>query len=326
MKRFARKFGWLIAAVAVLAFGAVLLFNKQKDNRPLVGITQIAAHPSLDEVREGIVEGLADRGYKDKANVRIEFRNANGDPSLALPIAQEFVRQKAAVIVPITTPSAIAVAKATENIPIVFAGVTDPVGVGLVKSLKNGSGNITGTSDRWPFREQLTFFKELMPGLKVLGMLYKPGDDVSKLAVTAMADGAPSVGIKLQIRPVSLPADLYPVSVQMLSEVDAVFVGLDSLVAENLEVLLKAAAEAGKPVFAGDSGSVKRGAVAAVSVSMKEVGKIAGGMAADVLDGKAPGQIPVWSVTSGEKLVNKSALNDARFDHARLARPDVKLQ
>ena len=119
---------------------------------------------------------------------------------------------------------------------------------------------------------------------------------------------------------------MYPASVEMLREVDAVYVGLDSLVAENLEVLLKAAMEAGKPVFAGDSGSVKRGAIAAVSVSMQDVGKIAGGMAADVLDGKPVAKMPIWSVSSGEKVVNKSAQGDPRFDQARLARPDVKVQ
>ena len=187
------KFAWVAVGLAALAAITFLVSSRQKDDRPLVGITQIATHPSLDEVREGVIEGLSARGYKDKVNVRIEFRNANGDPSLTLPIAQEFVRQRAAVLVPITTPSTLAAAKATDRIPIIFAGVTDPVGVGLVKSLQNGAGNISGTSDQWPFKDQLTFFKELMPSLKTLGMLYKPGDDVSKVALAAMTESAPNV-------------------------------------------------------------------------------------------------------------------------------------
>src|ERR1051326_2538625 len=72
---------------------------------PVVAITQIATHPALDEVRAGIVEGLKKRGYEDGKTVTIVFKNANGDPSLTVPIAEEFVRMNPSVIVPISTPS-----------------------------------------------------------------------------------------------------------------------------------------------------------------------------------------------------------------------------
>lgn len=292
---------------------------------PLVAITQIVSHPGLDEVRNGVINGLAREGFVDGKNIKIEFRNANGDPTLTLPIAQEFVRKKAAVIVPITTPSAMAVAKSTKDIPVVFAGVTDPVGVGLVASLDHPGANITGTSDRWPFEAQIRFFKELMPSLRSIGMLYKPGDDVSKIGIKAVEEAAPKHGLRLVTRPVSSPSDLYPSAIAMFGEVDAVFTGMDNLVVENLETLLKAATEASKPVLSGDAGSVQRGALAAVATNMTDVGEIAGVMVAGVLNGQAPSGMPVKVVTGGTHLVNLKAVGSNAIDRGRLSQPDVKL-
>lgn len=292
---------------------------------PLVGITQIVSHPGLDEVRNGVISGLEKAGFVDGKNIRIEFRNANGDPTLTLPIAQEFVRKKAAVIVPITTPSAVAVAKSTKDIPIVFAGVTDPVGVGLVASLSAPGGNVTGTSDRWPFEAQIEFFKELLPSLRSIGMLYKPGDDVSQIGIKAVAEAVPKFGITLVKRPVSSSLDLYSSAIATFAEADVIFTGMDNLVVENIEILLKAAAETGKPVLSGDAGSVQRGALAAVATSMTDVGEVTGTMAALVLGGKSPATMPVRVIDGGTYIVNLQATGIRLVDNNRIAKPDVKI-
>lgn len=304
---------WQIAAVAglvlIAAIVALVVFRRgPTQGQRLVGVTQIATHPSLDEVREGAIEELARRGYKDGEGIRVIYRNANGDPSLALPIAQDFVQRRAALIIPITTPSALAAAKATNSIPIVFGGVTDPVGVGLVKSLEKPGGNATGTSDRWPFAEQFQFFKDLMPSMRRLAMPYRPGDDVSQLAIEAARRQLPQLGVELVLYPVSDPSQVYPAAVSALRETDAVYTGIDNLVAENLDSILKAAREARKPVFAGDMESVRRGASAALAIGMRDLGRETGAIAAAVLDGRSPGEIPVYTVTSGTRVVNRDAI------------------
>jgi putative ABC transport system substrate-binding protein len=283
-----------------------------------IGITQITTHPSLDSVRTGIIDGLRQRGYVDGKNIKVIFRNANGDPSLTLPIAQDFVRQNVNVIVPISTPSALGAAKSTKTIPIVFGGVTDPVGAGLVSDLNHPGGNITGTSDRWPFKEQLDFFIKVLPNLKKLGMLYKAGDDVSKISLDAMRELAPSRGIEIIAKPVSGAADVYPSAVSLFRQVDAVYTGVDSFVVENLGSVLKAAGEANKPVLAGDDGSMQRGALAAYSVSMNDLGVLTGKMVADVLDGKHPAEMAVQVVTSGSGIINRSAAEALHLDISKL--------
>ena len=107
-----------------------------------------------------------------------------------------------------------------------------------------------------------------MPSLKRVGILYRPGDDVSKLGLEAAKTVAPSLGIEIVARPVSTAADIYPSAVALLKEVDAIYTGMDQLIVENHTALKKAADEASKPVLAGDEGGVERGALATTSISM----------------------------------------------------------
>ncbi|MEK6409624.1 MAG: ABC transporter substrate-binding protein [Acidobacteriota bacterium] len=280
--------------------------NRNGDKRPIVAITQIATHPALDEVRAGLVEGLKRRGYEDGKTVTIVFKNANGDPSLTLPIAEEFARQSPAVIVPISTASALSTAKATKTIPIVFSGVTDPVGTGLVMNLDHPGGNITGVSDQWPFEAQVEAFLRVFPTAHRIGMLYTRGDDVSKIGVEAMSALSRKLGFELRLSAVSQAADIYPSAVALLRNVDTIYTGIDHLILENLDTLVKAAREARKPLFGGESGSVEKGGVLALSINMTSFGDLTAELVAKVLSGQKPGEIPVAVVTNGDLLVNKT--------------------
>lgn len=313
---------WQLADRLTLAFVALSLLlvgcradeSSTEADRPKIGITQIATHPALDEVRAGIIYQLTARGYSDGENVTVIFRNANGDPSLTLPIAQDFARQGVDVIVPISTPSALGAARATKEVPIVFSGVTDPVAVGLVDSLERPGGNITGTSDKWPFEKQIQFYLDTLPEIRVLGMLTHKGDDVSKIGVEAVSALAEQYGFKLRVVPVSSAADIYPSASALFQDVDAIYTGIDHLVLGNIENLLKASWEANKPVLAGESGAVEKGALLAISIDMEEFGHLSGDMVADVLDGSEPGKIPVRVVKDGKLVLNQAAAERLGID------------
>ncbi len=282
--------------------------------RPLVAITQIATHPALDEVRAGLIEGLKRRGYDDGRTVTIEFKNANGDSTLAVAIAAEFARKAPAVIVPISTPSTLSAAKATKTIPIVFSGVTDPVGTGLVTNLEHPGGNITGVSDRWPFDAQAEAFLRAFPKAHRIGMLYTRGDDVSKIGVDAMTAIAQRRGFALDLSPVSQGTDVYSSAVALLRNVDAIYTGIDHLILENLDGLVKAAREARKPLFGGESGSVEKGGVLALSINMTSFGDLTADLVAEVLMGKKPSDLPVRVVSSGNLLINRAAASQFGVD------------
>jgi putative ABC transport system substrate-binding protein len=312
----------IILAFIITAFIVSCTQTQSRDNKqiPLVVITQIATHPALDEVRAGIIAGLNKRGYTDGTTVKIVFKNANGDASLTLPIAQEFVRMAPSVIVPISTPSALSAAKATKSVPIVFSGVTDPVGTGLVTNLGHPGGNITGVSDKWPFRAQVQAFLQVFPKTRRIGMLYTRGDDVSKIGVEAIDELSKQLGFQLRLSPVSQGSDVYPAAVALLRDVDTIYTGIDHLLLENMDGLVKAAREARKPLFGGESGSVEKGAVLAVSINMTTFGDLTAEIVAKILRGQKPSEIPVAVVSNGDLLVNKRAASQFGLDIPALER------
>lgn len=298
--------------ISLLVFFPLILLSckgetekeKEEITNKIIGITQIASHPGLDAFRNGVIEGLREKGWVENQNLEVIFKNANRDPNLTLPIAQSFVKANVDLIVPITTPSALAAAKATSSIPIVFGGVTDPAGVGLVKDIREPGGNITGTSDRWPFATSIQFFKELLPSIQSIGMLFSPGDNISEIGLREMRKLSESHAFELVERPVSSAADLYNVARDLYYKVDVIFTGMDHMIVENLDSVLKAGFEAKKPVLAGDHGSVKRGALAAMGVDMMLLGKETGYIVDRVLKGESPGDIPVFVIKTGKPLVN----------------------
>lgn len=305
-----RKIALLAAALAIILvvanlFGILPFSGKNKSDAQVVAITQIATHPALDQVRDGIIKGLGEKGFKDGENIKVVFQNANGDGSLTASIAQDFVRMAPDVIVPISTPSSLAVAAATSEVPIVFSGVTQPVKVGLVKTLEGDGSNITGVSDKWPFENQIQTFMTYFPQTRKIGMIYTRGDDVSDIGVKAINELSVKLGFEVELRAVSDAADVYPTAQALLRDVDTVYTGIDHLILENMDGLVRAADEAGKPLFGGETGSVEKGAVLAVSINMRQFGLLTSDLVAQVLSGTNPGEIPVATVTDGELIVNR---------------------
>ena len=185
------------------------------------------------------------------------------------------------------------------------------MGTGLVSNLEHPGGNITGVSDRWPFDAQVAAFLRAFPKTARIGMLYTRGDDVSKIGVDAMSAIARRNGFALELSPVSTGADVYPAAVALLRKVDAIYTGIDHLILENLDGLVKAAGEAQKPLFGGESGSVEKGGVLALSINMTSFGDLTADLAAAVLSGKKPADLAVRVVSSGDLLINRPAA--ARF-------------
>lgn len=144
-----------------------------KDNIT-IGIAQFAEHPSLENCREGFIQGLAEAGYKEGENLTIDYKNAEADMSIANQVAQSMASGKNDLICAIATPMAQAVYNAAQpkNIPVVYTAVTDPVAAQLAKEDGTGVGKITGTSDKLAVDAQLKMIREFLPDAKKIGILY----------------------------------------------------------------------------------------------------------------------------------------------------------
>lgn len=301
-----------VFTIVSIAFSATFSSPAFTDSPPTlphktIAITQIAEHPSANAVRQGILSALAKNGYEDGKNTKIIFENAQGSPVTATQIAQKFVALKPTLIISITTPSTQAIVKANEthSIPIVFAAVTDPVASGVVSSLTHPGGQVTGVTDSAPLQRQFNVFKQILPQLKTLGVIYNPGDNSSATPLKEARVISQTMGITLVEAPAFKTSDV-PTAMQQLAgkSVDAVFVPLDNTVLSAMDSVLKISFQYSIPIFTSDSDSVAQGALASSGYTHFDTGYKAGEIAVEVLKGASPGDIPVVSAENLNVYIN----------------------
>ncbi|GAB7386608.1 CD0873 family tyrosine ABC transporter substrate-binding lipoprotein [Bacillaceae bacterium] len=281
--------------------------NQSKEKKFSIGITQIVEHPALDSIRQGVLQGLAEHGFKEGENLVVDYRNAQNDLNQATTIAQKFVSEQKDLIVAITTPSAQAAAESTKEIPIVFSAVTDPVAAGLVQAFDQPGENITGTSDRVPIEKQLELIQEFLPAAKTIGIIYHSGEVNANVQVEAAKEAAAEKGLKIEAAGITSSSEVQQGAASLVGKVDAILIPIDNTVVSAFEAVLKVAREAKIPVFASDIDTVKRGAVATYGIDQFQIGVKTGEIAARILRGESPKNIPVVGIKDVELTINLDA-------------------
>jgi putative tryptophan/tyrosine transport system substrate-binding protein len=170
-----------------------------------IGVLTLTS-PNPEPLLAALREGLHDAGYVEGRNLRLEIRSAAGRPDLQLEKAAELVSLKVDLIVTFFTPAALAAKQATRDIPIVMAGAGDPVASGLVASLAQPGGNVTGQSSGGAevAGKSVELIRELIPTAQRLGVLADESDPFVKPYVEQIREAAHSAGIEVEpilIRP-----------------------------------------------------------------------------------------------------------------------------
>ena len=253
-----------------------------------VGIGQFAEHGSLDNCREGFLEGLKQEGIVEGENLKVLYENAQADGGMASQIADNHVAQKADLLCAIATPMAQAAYSVArkQDIPVIFTAVTDPIAAELAEADGTPAGEVTGTSDKLPVEKQLEMIRQMMPEATKIGILYCTSEVNSESAIAEYEAAAPTYGFEIVTEAVSSVADI-PLAVdQLLPKVDCLNNLTDNTVVSALQIVLDAAAKAGKPVFGSEIEQVKKGCLATVGLDYFDLGVQTGKMAAAVLKGE----------------------------------------
>jgi putative ABC transport system substrate-binding protein len=253
---------------------------------------------------------MANLGYKEGENVKFIWKSIEGDVNLAPQVASSLLDKGPSVIVSITTPVSQAVYKqAKGKVPIVFCGVTDPISAGLVKSWGNEKGSgITGTSDRWPYAEQLDLIKELIPSAQKVGFPYNSGESNSQYAITVLEPLAKERNLELiKAEAPNIGAVRAAVDGLVNRKVDVIYVSSDNTVMAGFESILKVAYERKIPVIVGESANVERGGLASYSVNYKDLGIATADLVDKVLRGTEPGTLPIVTFKGEELVINLEA-------------------
>jgi putative ABC transport system substrate-binding protein len=287
----------------VAALFTLVLCAGAQAKKVYIATTAIVEHPALDAVRDGVKAKLEENGY-GKSKMKFTYESAQGNPATAAQIARKLVGDRPDVIVAIATPSAQAAVSATRDIPVVFSVVTDPVGAKVVPSLTKPGANVTGLSDMVNVNQHLDLIKEFLPKLKTLGIPYNPGEANSVAIVKAMKAAAEARGITVVESAAPKSSDVMIATKQLVGKADAIYCSTDNTIVSALESVVKVGIDARLPVFAADTGSVARGAVAAVGYNYGDLGRQTGEIVLRVLKGEKPGDIDVKMAEGTELFIN----------------------
>lgn len=282
-----------------------------------IGIQQFAEHGSLDNCREGFIEGLAEEGITEGENLTIEVKNAMADTATNAQIADGFAADKVDLICAIATPSAQSAYNAAmdKEIPVIYTAVTDPVAAELADQDGNPVGEVTGTSDKLPVEEQLKMIRAMLPDAKKIGIMYTTSEANSVSAIEEYKSLVGDYDFELVEKGIAQTADVALAADDLLGQVDCITNLTDNTVVASLPTILEKANEKGIPVFGSEIEQVRIGCLAAEGIDYIALGKQTGKIAAQVLKGeKKASEIPYEIITEPGFYVNNKVAEDLEIE------------
>lgn len=285
-----------------------------------IGISQFAEHGSLDNCREGFLEGLKEEGLEEGKNLTVKVNNAASDMGTAAQIAQSFAADDMDLICAIATPAAQAAYNAAmdKGIPVIYTAVTNPEEAQLADSDGNPVGAVTGTSDQLPVEAQLKMIRELLPEAKTIGILYTTSEANSVYSISQYEKLAGDYGFTLETAGVTSTSEVSLAAADLLDKVDCLTNLTDNTVVSALPSILDAANKKNIPVFGSEIEQVKIGCLAAEGLDYINLGKETGKMAAKILKGEASAEEMNYELLTDSSL----CINQAVADNLGITIPD----
>lgn len=288
----------IIAAIGLGVAGWLLIKKPVPPEKKMFHIGLLQMAPTVAENMEGFKMGMEELGFREGIDVRYTYRDAQGDLDKLEQYAKELVKMNPDLIFVNTSPATAAIKKATEGtgIPVVFSMVADPLRAGFIKSIKSSGNNLTGTScayiDIAPKR--LVILKEIDPAIKKVLIFYRPEDLSGGPATQAILEKAPQIGVEIEAVAIKKKEDIKEYLDQLKpGQVDAIMDPADSMVTAGLmEWGVEKAIELKIPLLMLSKGESELGALASYGVDYIDLGKQSASLAAQILAGIAPTDIP----------------------------------
>jgi putative ABC transport system substrate-binding protein len=267
-----------------------------------VALVQHASVPVLDEGTAGILEKLAERGFRDGDTLRLTLYNAQGDIGTANTIAREVVNGPFDLVITVSTVSMQTVANANQQrkLPHVFGLVADPYSAGA--GLERGQPMkhppyLIGQGIFLPVADSFQLARQLHPGLKAVGVVWNPAESNSQAFTRKAREICQAMGIELLEANADNSAAVLEAAQSLVGRgAEAIWIGGDVTVMAGIDSVLSAARKARIPVFSITPGRPERGTLFDLGINFHECGKLAGALAADVLAGTDPAILPIRDV------------------------------
>ena len=285
-----------------------------------VGIVNYVDDASLNQIVENLEAALDAKGAELGVtfNYADYYSNAQADSAVLNQIGADLIADEVDLIVAIATPVAMVMQSYTEDnqIPVVFAAVTDPVGAGLVESLDAPGGNLTGSSDALDTTAVLNLALAADPDMDLLGLLYDTAQDASTAAIAEAKAWCEEHNVAFEEKTGSTTDDVLLAAQSLVADgVDAVFTPTDNTIQTAELTIYEVFQEAGIPHYAGADSFALNGAFLGYGVDYANLGKMTGEMVADLLvSGDDPATTPVLTFDNGIASINTETCEKIGFD------------
>jgi ABC-type uncharacterized transport system substrate-binding protein len=298
-----RKFITLIGAAAAWPLAA----RSQQAALPMIGFLNGGSPAEYAPMVAAFREGLKELGYVEGQNVAIEFRWAEGKYERLSALGTDLVRRQVAAIAATSTPAAQAAKALTATVPIVFTTGADPVQLGLVASLNQPGGNVTGVSFlvNELTKKQFEVLHQILPKAALIGFLVNPAVAYARSQTTEAQDAARALG-----------RQLFVVTARTESEIDAAFAALvkklaggvitisDPFLNSRRDQIVALAARHSLPALYPVRDYVAAGGLMSYGTSIIGAYRQVGVYTGRILKGEKPADLPVMRPTKLELVIN----------------------
>jgi ABC-type uncharacterized transport system substrate-binding protein len=281
-----------------------------------IAILQICTNPVMDASYAGALDALSERGFVEGENLRVSRQNPEHDMPTANQIAATVLESDHDLVITVSTLMLQTFANANRNgkVPHIFCTVTDPFGAGVGISAEDPLDHpewLAGIGTFQPVANTFRLAREMLPQLARVGVVWNSSEACSLACIQKARGICDELGIELLEVTVESPVDMGDALRSVIDRgAEALWVGGDSLVETNITQVLKAAENARIPVFCHSPSTVDQGVFFALGADYYEVGRMAGELAADVLEGKSPAEIPIVDRTPERLAVNATVLQN----------------
>ena len=262
---------------------------------------------STDERRKKLVSALAAQGFVEGQNLILEQRSADAHPSRLYGLVKELEAANVDVIVTFGYPAALAARNSAKAIPAVVTGAGDPVATGLVDGLARPGGHLTGVTELSAdlSSKRLEILKDTVPNLRRVAMLWNANDLGMTLRYQSAQTAAGVIGVKVQALGVREPDDFDNAFAEMQREPpDAILMVNDALTVLNRKRVVEFANVNRLPTIFEVGSVVREGGLMSYGPKQSEIGESAAYLAAQILRGARPADLPLEAPTHFEFVVN----------------------
>jgi putative ABC transport system substrate-binding protein len=320
----------LIAGLGASTFAPLLLFAQQPVTKVgLVGVLQPGSPPQ--PLVDAIKDGLRDLGYVEGRNIDFLIRWAEGRADKLGEGAEEMVRAHVDVITTLSTPAALAALRATAVIPIIFTGVGDPVGTGVVPSLAHPGGNATGFATLEPelSAKRLDLLHQLVPNMTRFAMLWNDTNPSMKTGARFAEEAGRSLGLTVQSFGVHDLVDFDTSFAAIRGGSSSAMLTLaDPFTRANRQRIVDFAARSHLPAIYETREFVEAGGLISYGPNLVAMQRRSATYIDKVLHGAKPGDLPVQLPTDFEMAVNMKTANalGIKLSDSILVRADMVIQ